>query len=149
MAFATGSINDPQKVGAGERFGSTNIVLTETSFEDQLVVGRFAKLDTGSIDNMDGSATPVIAGVVLRNVASPVEDAGVIDGALFSSVDIMRQGLVSVEVKAGQTPVKFGAVTASNAGDASDGMALAAGGIATGAEFIEEIKTNVWLIRLK
>jgi hypothetical protein len=156
MAFGTGLLNDPQKVQGGERFGTTNIILSETAFEDGLKVGRFAKFDTLSMDNMDGSATPVIGGLILRNVASPVEDADAIDSALFSQISYGRSGLYSVDVRTGETPVKFGAVFASNAGDANDGKASTTVGatpdIATGAEFLEEIAggTNpVWLIRMK
>jgi len=149
MAFATGLIGDPQKVGSGERYGTTNIILAQTTFEDQLVVGRFAKLETGSIDNMDGSETPVIAGVVLRNVSSPVEDTDAIDSALYSTVNIMRQGLITVDVKTGETPALFDRVYVSNAGDANDGLATATNTdevVNVNAEFIEEVKTGVWLV---
>ena len=149
MSFGTGSIDDPQKVGAGERFGSNQLILTALDFEDNLVVGRFAKLDSGSLDNVDGSATPVFAGVVLRNVANPVEDAGAIDADLYDQVEYIRQGLVTVRVKVGETPALFGRVYVSNAGDANDGMAtttVAADRLSVDAEFIEEIQTGVWLI---
>lgn len=147
MAFATTYLDDPQKVGGGERLGTNNIILTALSFEDQLKVGRFAKLDTGRLDNMDGSATPVVAGVVLRNVANPVEDGGVIDATLFDQVEYIRQGLVMVDVKAGETPSLFDRVYISNAGDANDGLATATNtDVAVNAEFIVEVQTNVWLI---
>ena len=146
MAFPTAYLADPQKVGAGEVYGTNNTILASDTFENGLLVGRFAKLDTGSIDNLDASVTPVIAGVVKRNVASPIEDGAAIDSALFDTVSFVRNGLVTVEVKAGQTPVKFGAVTAHNVADADAGKALATGGVATGYEFIEEVSTNVWLI---
>lgn len=151
MSFSTGYLGDPSRVGAGERWDPNSaLVLTATTFEDGLVVGRFAKLDTGSIDNMDGSATPVIAGVVLRNVASPVEDGQTVDGDLYDQVEYQREGLVTVELKDGETPAQFGTVYASNAGDADDGTATATDtDIATGAEFVQEVATNVWLIRLK
>lgn len=152
MAFSTGYLADPQAVGAGERYGSVNIIFTATTFEDNLKVGRFAKLDAGSLDNMDGSATPTIAGVVLRNVASPVEDGGVIDADLYGQCEYLRDGLVTVEVKTGETPAMFGEVFASNAGDADDGKALAVQGgtgIATGSEFIREVSADVWLVRSK
>lgn len=147
MAFSTGYLGDPQKVGGGERFGSSNIILTSDTFEDDLKVGRFAKLDTGQIDNMDGSATPVIAGVVLRKASNAVEDAATIDSALFDEVEYMRQGLVAVDVKTGETPTLFERVYVSNAGDANDGLATATNtDVAVNAEFIMEIQTDVWLI---
>lgn len=147
MAFATTHLDDPQNVGAGERLGVTHLILSATSFEDGLKVGRFAKLDTGRLDNFDGSATPVIAGVVLRNVANPVEDLATIDSALFSQVEYQRQGLVTVDVKTGETPAKFGRVYISNAGDANDGLATATNtDVDANAEFIEEVQAGVWLI---
>lgn len=151
MSFSTGYLGDPSRVGAGERWDPNSaLALTATTFEDGLVVGRFAKLDTDSIDNMDGSATPVIAGVVLRNVASPVEDGGTVDASLYDQVQYQREGLVTVELKDGETPTQFGTVYASNAGDADDGTATATDtDIDTGAEFVQEVATNVWLIRLK
>jgi hypothetical protein len=147
MAFATTHLDDPQNVGAGERWGVVNTILSTDSFEDSLRIGRFAKWDTSRLDNMDGSVTPVIAGVVLRNVANPVEDAAVVDAGLQTNVEYIRSGLVSVRVKAGETPARFGKVYASNAGDANDGMATATNtDVVTNAEFIEEIQTGVWLI---
>lgn len=152
MAFSTPFSNDPNQVQAGERFGSTQVILSSTTFENGLKVGRFAKLDTGSIDNLDASATPVIAGVVLSNVASAVEDSDAVDSTLCSQVDYVRQGLVTVEVKAGETPAQFTEVFAHNVADADAGKALAgagAGAVATGAEFIQQVQANVWLVRLK
>lgn len=147
MAFPIGSLDDPQSIGAGERHGQLQVVLTALTFEDNLKVGRFAKLDTDSLDNFDGSADPVPAGVVLRNVAAPVEDGGTIDADLYSQVEYMRQGLVTVDVKTGETPDQFGRVYVSNAGDANDGLATATNtDVAVNAEFIMETQDGVWLI---
>ena len=149
MAFTTGSINDPQAVGGGERIGINAITLEALIFQNNLKVGRFAKLDAGSLDNMDGSVTPVIAGVVLRDVASPVEDGAVFDNTLFSQVTYQRQGLITVDVKSGETPALFGRVYISNAGDANDGLATATNtDVAVNAEFIMEMQTGVWMIYL-
>lgn len=149
MSFDTPYLDDPRKVGAGERYGSADVVLTALTFEDSLKVGRFAKLDTGSIDNLDGSASPVLAGVVLRNVANPVEDGAVVDADLYSQVEYVRQGLVTVDVKSGETPALFGRVYVSNAGDANDGLATATNtDEPVNAEFIAEVQSGVWLIYL-
>lgn len=148
MAFSTGLLNDPQGSGAGERWFGPPVIVTETTFEASLKIGRFAKIDTGSLDNMDGSATPVIAGVVLRNIANAIEDGAVIDASV-SQVEYLRCGVVSVAVKSGETPTRLGRVYVSNAGDASDGMATAtATDVAVNAEFLEELSTGVWLIHL-
>lgn len=150
MSFASGYLGDPKQVGAGERFGTNQVILTSRDFEDGLKVGRFAKLDTGSIDNMDGSSTPTIAGVVLRNVANATEDALTVDSDLYSQAEYAREGMVTVAVKDGETPTQFGIVYASNAGDADDGLATATDtDIETAAEFIEEVQSGIWLIRLK
>lgn len=151
MAFATGLINDPAKVGAGELYGNSNIVLSASTFESALVVGRFAKLDTGSIDNIDASSTPTIAGVVLRNVAASVEAGSTIDATLTKSVEYVRQGLVTVDVPSGVTPTAFGAVYVENQTSGQYGKAttVSSGNVAADAEFIQSVATNVWLIRLK
>ena len=147
MAFATGHLDDPQKAGSGELLGTSHIALAATTFEDGLKIGRFAKLATGSIDNLDGSGTPVIAGVILRNDAGIVEDGGTIDSSVYGQIEYLRQGLVTVDVKTGENPALFGRVYASNAGDANDGLATAdAADVDTNAEFITEIQTDVWLI---
>lgn len=145
MAFTTGYLPDQPQVGAGERYGNNNIILTARTFEDGLKVGRFAKLDSGSLDNLDGSATPVIAGVVLRTAVTPIEDAGTIDSTLYGQVEYVRQGLVTVDVKAGESPAQFGPVYADNA----TGEATATGtDIAVSGEYIEQVQAGVWLIRL-
>ena len=46
MAFGTGVLTDPNKVAGGERYSDSYLVLTATTFQDNLKVGRFAKLDT-------------------------------------------------------------------------------------------------------
>ena len=152
MAFATGYLGDFNKVGAGEEYGSQNRILVHRAYEDGLVVGRFAKVDSDRLDNLDGSATPVIAGVVLRSPTTSIEADGTIDAELTTgSVSYMQNGFVTVEVKAGQTPAYKGTVYASNAGDADDGAAQtgATDGVDTGAIFIEEVKSGVWLIEQK
>jgi hypothetical protein len=85
----------------------------------------------------------------VRKVSSTMEENGSYVSTYNSSVDYVRGGMVTVEIKAGETPAKFGEVFASNLGDADDGKALTAAGIATGAEFIEAISATVWLVRLK
>lgn len=146
MAFNTGYLEDPSQVLAGTLFGGAHVILSEPTFEDGLKVGRFAKLDSGSLDNLDSSATPVIAGVVVRNVAGAVEDGQTIDAAYRSFADYARAGLIAVDVKSGETPAYGGAVYADNA----TGEATATDtDIATNGEFIKELASGLWLIRLK
>lgn len=149
MTFATGALTNMPNVGAGEVFGVSKTVLSAVTFEDGLKTGRFAKLDTGSIDNFDSSATPVPAGVVLRDIPGPEEAGGTIDAATATKVEYLRFGLVSVDVKTGETPTLFERVYISNAGDANDGLATATNtDVAVNAEFIMELQTDVWLINM-
>lgn len=146
MSFGTGYLDAPQAIGSGELVG-VGQVLSFTTFEDNLKTGRFAKYDTGSLDNLDGSATPTLAGVVRRFITSPISDSGVIDADLFTTAEVVRQGIVTVDVKSGETPAKFGRVYVSNAGDANDGLATATNtDLAVNAEFLWEVRTGVWAI---
>ena len=145
----TGYLLDPQGTGPGELVKVENVVLTAVTFEDALKIGRFAKLDTGSLDNMDGSATPVIAGVVLRNIAGELEGAATIDADLYAQAYYLRSGVCTVQVKSGETPTQGGRVYVSNAGNANDGMATAtATDVAVNAEFICAESTGCWRILL-
>lgn len=153
MSFSTGYLADPVKVGAGERFDpKADTVLSASTFENGLAVGRFAKLDAGSIDNIDSSASPVVAGVVLRKASNPIEDASTIDSNLFGQVEYLRAGLVTVDVVAADTPAQFDSVFVKNTNDADAGKATTVDDATTeaaNAEFIQEVKANVWLVRLK
>jgi hypothetical protein len=147
MTFGTGALLDMPNVGAGEFFGVSKTVFSAITFEDGLKTGRFAKIDAGSIDNFDGSGTPVTVGVVKRDVGGSLEAGGTIAAATATKIEYIRQGLVSVEVKTGETPSLFDRVYISNDGDANDGMATATNtDVEVNAEFIREIKTGVWLI---
>ena len=149
MSFATAYLSDPNRVQGGESFNEAGVDLSFETFEDGLRVGRFAKMDTGSVDNMDASVTPDLVGSVARNDANAVEDGSTIDSALYSQVSVRREGLMTVDVKSGETAPAIGTqIGAYNVADADVGLALASGGIATTAEFIQEITTNVWLVRL-
>lgn len=151
MAF-TNSSTEISKTAAGELVGNIGaaVVLTSTSIENGLKIGRFAKLDAGRLDNLDGSSNPTIAGVIPRSVVNTIEATDTINTATFTEWTYIRAGRVSVAVKSGETPAKFGRVYVSNAGDASDGMALASNvashAIPVNARFYEEIATGVWAI---
>lgn len=152
MAFATGYLGDLQKVQGGENYeGDNGFVVGYGRGEFlTLTAGRFGRVVNGILQDLDGTAAPTIAGVTLRKTAGPVEGGATIDADVWTDVESKRYGLVTVDVKAGQTaPAKFGAVNASNAGDDDDGLALSTGGVATNAEFITEISPTVWLVFLK
>lgn len=148
MAFSTANTNAAVAQGGGETNSNYKVILTSTNFENGLIAGRFAKLDTGRLDNMDGSASPVVAGVVLRDPANAVEDGATYDSTLYSQVDFQRAGLVTVNVLAGDTPAQFGRVFVNNTGVNAGLATTNTGGVAVAAEFIREVRAGVWLINL-
>lgn len=153
MSFATGHLNDPNKTGSGEVYGENNTILSYPDYEDNLVPGRFAKIDTGVLSNMDGGADPNMAGVVLRRVANTIESGDSFDADLLGDgQEYVREGCVTVDALTGETPTIFDKITVSNAGDTHDGKASVepadADHIAFNAEYIETTDTDVWLVRL-
>ncbi len=155
MAFNTGHLNDPQSVQSGTVQGSANIIYSNTAFEDELVVGRFAKFDNSAIENIDGSVTPTVVGVVVRDAALPASDAVTYDSDLYSQIDFIRHGLVVIEASATKNNITYLAdVSVENTVSADYGKAIAAADAAgtdvtANAEYIETVGTNLWLIRLK
>lgn len=154
MAFGTTFTATPAKVGSGVTLEMySNDKLATNDFEDGLLIGRFAKLDGGAIDNLDGSATPTIAGVVASDSGNPVDDNGAytVGSGRPEAINYVRNGYVTVEVKSGESPAQFGTVYAYNAGGADDGKAVTTStdAVDAGAEFISEISATVWLVRIK
>ena len=152
MAFATGLLNDPRQIGAGEQFGAgPHTILSTDNFEDNLVEGRFAKIDSGRLDNLDASSSPVLAGVVKRKVVNAVEDGSNLDSGVYSNVEYYRTGLVTVESVSGQTPTPFQDIYAHNQAGTDLGKATitTTSNVDANAEFVEAITATTWLIRLK
>ena len=152
MSFPTGFKGDHQRIGSGENYGQ-GIVLSDNNFENGLIAGRFAKIDNGSIDNLDASATPVLAGVVIRDIAMPIEDGEAYSDDLYTKVDYQREGLITVQAVSGQTPAAFAAIHAENQTPADYGKATttSGGNADANAEFIKLVDgaNDVWQIRLK
>jgi len=156
MAFSQPYEDFPTGTGAGEvsKYKSFD-ALPMATFESGLVAGRFCKLDTGSFDNVDGSATPTIAGVVMRVPENPIEDDDTYTDGLgrANTLSVVRNGYVTVTVKTGDTPAMFGTVYVDNTGAADYGKATttAGGNVDVGAEFIEAVEgsTDVWWIRIR
>lgn len=121
MAFANTVLADIPDLPAGEVIKSApHNVAAFDAFEDQLVPGRFVKLDTGRVDNLDGSATPVVIGVSRRLVSSAVDQANyrtAASGATApnSAAEVINFGYATVTVPSGVTPAKYGQVYAVNA----------------------------------
>jgi len=151
MVFSTLTYTDPQAIGGGELKGDVHVILSSKDFEDGLRVGRFAQYVSGSpsLKNMDGSASPVIAGIPKRHLGRSVEAGDSIDATYQTHVDYVRFGLVTVDVKSGEEPSRFGRVYVSNNGDADDGLATAdSANLEVNAMFIHEVGDGAWLIML-
>lgn len=151
MTFAASTNNDPLKCPSGEIRGTVNTLISQTVFENGLNFGRFLKVDTGSIDMLDGSATPVIAGVGVRDVTNPIGDALTYNTTNTRKIDVCMMGLITVDALAGESPTFKAPIYAKNAGAGDFGKASvsATTAILTDAVFIEKITDTVWLVLLK
>jgi hypothetical protein len=155
MAFENTILVKPIDLVAGEILKSKphNTEAFEL-FEEGLVAGRFVKHDTGSIDMLDNSATPVIAGVSRRKLTSAIENNGLytkIGLAPDQVAEVHNFGYVTVEVVTGQTPAKYGQVYAVNAAasGANFGKAttVSTNNVAVpGCVFWEQKAPDVWLV---
>lgn len=153
MAFTSAVLEESKKLGSGEvlRTRPFNVEAFST-FEDGLVMGRFAKYDTGSVDNLDGSSTPKIAGIITRLVGG---EQGVTTyrktGTLVDTVaEVMTTGFATVDVVSGNTPARYGiayAVNASGSGaDFGKATTTSTNNVDSGYVFWEQVDTNVWLV---
>ena len=154
MAFATAANGtDIEKTKSGELQGDGHLNLNYSSFEDGLKIGRFAKLDAGRLDNLDASATPVIAGVVTRYTNQIINSTPELtyNTDVHKQVSACRSGLITIDVVAADTPTQFGQVYVKNTNDADGGKATTVNDATTQAieaEFIEQRNDNVWLINI-
>jgi len=146
-------------VNEGELGLGANIVLSTDSWQAGLLLGRFAQMKVGVLSNLDGTATPLLAGVVLRELNSLIELPGAA-GSAFSGLlvseknqDYVRQGLVTVKLAAGSAvPNIFDPVYVINVlGNVDNGNVTPTVGsnVATTAEFIEQVQAGIWLVRIK
>lgn len=148
---------DMDNVRSGEQFkGHVSNTDAFETFEDGLIVGRFCKYDAGSIDNLDNSSTPKIAGVVKRNLTGKMTtDTYTTTGEAPDDVaEVSNFGYTTVEIVAGDTPTKYDAVYAYNdvAVPADYGKATTTSTnnvLVTGADFWKQISPTVWVVRLK
>lgn len=151
-AFTSTVLGDAPGIDAGEVIASKpNNVEAYSVFEEGVTVGRFVKYDAGSIDKLDASATPVIAGVVRRKTNRVLGDVDY-NAAQDQVVEVVDFGHVTVTVTATANPTKFAPVYVSNTADAETGKATQSSVgtlLVAGAVFWEQIKTGVWVVRLK
>jgi len=152
MAFNEAVVITPPDLMPGEFIAASPYNCSAFDvWEEGLVPGRFAKFDTGSLDLLDASATPIIAGVVRRKISSALENLtytklGIAPDQVAECVNF---GFVTVEVFPGDTPTRFQQVYAFNTAGANVGTATetAAGAVAVpGAVFWEPKRPGCWLI---
>jgi len=159
MAFNNTALQSNPDLPAGEVITASpyNVSAFEL-FEDGLIEGRFCKYDTGRIDNMDASGTPVIAGIVKRKIT------GEIGTGIYSTsgmeidqvAEVINFGFATVTVTGTADPSKYGAVNVVNAATADAGKATDAAVSGTAplniisagdVVFWEQKATGVWLVR--
>jgi len=156
MSFKSTVLQDNPDLGAGEFIAASpyNVSAFEL-FEDGLVEGRFVKYDTGSIDNMDGSATPVVAGIARRKITGEI-GTGVYSTsgmAIDQVAEVINFGFATVAVTDAADPARYDAVqfvnaTGADAGKATD-AAVASGIVSAGdVVFWEPKAAGVWLVRI-
>lgn len=152
-AFTSHDFKEISEVDAGELNPnlSYKIDTYTANYNAPLNTGKFAIIKTGNLANMDKTATPVVAGLVLQSVVNAIESVETYvktgDGAVYQ-VDVVSWGLGTVAVKAGDTPSKFGAIYAVNSGavdsDLGKATTTATDNVSVKGYFNREIKTGVW-----
>jgi len=156
MAFKDTTLQDNPDLGAGEFIAASPYNVSAFDiFEDGLIEGRFCKFDTGSIDNMDGSASPVVAGIARRKIT------GEIGTGIYSTTgqeidqvaEVINFGFATVAVTDDADPAKYDAVQFVNATGADAGKAtdadVATGIVSAGdVVFWEQKAAGVWLVRI-
>lgn len=152
-AFTSHDFKEISEVDAGELNPnlSYKIDTYTANYNAPLNTGKFAIIKSGNLANMDKTATPVVAGLVLQSVVNAIESGETYvktgDGAVYQ-VDVVSWGLATVAVKSGDTPAKFGAIYAVNSGsvDADLGKATttATDNVSVKGYFNREIKTGIW-----
>ena len=155
MSFTSNTFTEINAVDAGVINGvlSYKVDTYTVNYNAPLNTGKFAIIKSGNLANMDKTATPTVAGLVLQSVTNAIESGETFtktgDGAVYQ-VDVVSFGLATVSVKAGDTPTKFDAVYAVNSGavDADLGKATTTStdNVLVKGYFNREIKPNVWEI---
>lgn len=156
MAFNNTALSDNLDLPAGEVIkASPHNVSAFEVFQDGLVEGRFVKLDTGSIDNLDGSATPKVVGISRRKITGEI-GAGVYSTSgieIDQVAEVINFGFATVTVTDAADPAKYELVQVINDGTANAGKATDAA-VAAGiinvpdVVFWEQKAANVWLVRM-
>jgi hypothetical protein len=152
MAFNEAVVTTPPDLMPGEFIAASPYNCSAFDvWEEGLVPGRFVKYDAGSIDLLDTSATPAIAGVVRRKISSALENLTYTKLGIAPDqvAEIVNFGFVSVEVLAGDTPARFQQVYAVNTAGANLGKATETAtnnAIVPGCVFWEAKRPGTWLV---
>jgi len=157
MAFNGNTVlEESAGLGSGELVPNMNgLTLAFDTFEDGLIQGRFCKYDTGSIDNLDNSATPKIAGITRRLIAGEIGVSTYRStGDIINDVaEVITTGFATVDVVDGLTPAKYGIAYAVNdvAVPANYGKAstVSTNNTDSGWVFWKQESANVWLVARK
>jgi len=156
MAFKSAVLPNNPDLPAGEVIKASpyNVSVFEL-FEDGLIEGRFCQFASGSINNLNASAAPIVAGVVRRKITGEV-GTGIYSttGAEVDNVaEVINFGFATVTVTDAAAPARLDPVYAINLDTAERGKATQ-DSAATGAEALEDVvfweqKTaKVWLVRI-
>lgn len=153
MAFTNYSYTEIGDVDAGVINGVLpyKVDTYTANYNAPLNTGKFAIIKSGNLANMDKTATPVVAGLVLQSMVNAIENGETFvktgEGAVYQ-VDVVSWGLATVAVKSGDTPAKFGAIYAVNSGvvgeDLGKATTTSTDNVAVKGYFNREIKTGVW-----
>lgn len=142
MAFNTSAGDISIGVVDSGELWEDSFSITTHDFDSNIKTGKFASINAGILET---GITGTLAGVVCRNTTGSLEVDAVDDvHEHTATVRFVRSGVITVAVLTGNTP-EFGGKVYTD----TDGKATTDDGkTATNAEFIQEHKTDVWLIRL-
>lgn len=142
MAFDnSGGVINIEKVGGGELW-KDEFSITTDKFDPAIKTRKFASYNAGILET---GVTGTLAGVVVRNITGSLEVDEPDDvHERTTTVRFIRSGVVSVDVEESDIPAFGGKVYTRADGRATTDPA----DTLTNGEFIREIQTNVWLIRL-
>lgn len=159
MAFKTTVAAEIVDLGAGEVIKSAPYdVQAYDKFEEGLKAGRFCRIASGELKNIDGTATPALVGIPRRKVTGEIADTAdyTKQGLGYDSVaEVIEFGYATVEIATTAAPTKRAPVNIINKADDTTGdngrateEAVTTGIIASsGAIFWEPKAPGVWLIR--
>lgn len=154
MAFETSVFAEHKDLPAGEVIkASPHNVSAFELFEDGLIEGRFVKYDAGSIDNLDASATPTIAGIARRKITGEI-GTGVYSTSglgIDQVAEVINFGFATVTVTDDADPSRYDPVYTVNADTADAGKATEVEGTNVLVEdvvFWEQKAAGVWLVRM-